>query len=910
MLSPSVKNIQRTDNDSSRSISIQSNVDENPSSLSLRWLIGMNPNIPLLNLSVTDKTRYFYTAGNVGVIETGSGKGQSLLQGHTSTIVTAAVSYDKQWLVTAESSPETFLIIWNTYSLKPAKYLSHIHETGVIQVAISRDGKLISILTEIPDQRIILWRWLNTDASPFVLSTIPLNCERQSWFHMIEDRSVFCSIGKDSVVFYGLGKDTDRIKVEIHRHIQRKLSQRINPILICYLIPGKHEAVIITTTGKAIFFEIEYTQRQQTKDAKNSSTILIDDQVYIANRTKVKRLHDLQRDISSVKWLNQHIILGTVQSQVVVYDYNLNFIKQYPSLNIGAIISIAINEVRHNEEEKSNEKVWSDNFDHTNKSFEFDEVICQSDNVCMQTISLIRKYTHVTIKFLVKLVRRIPTSQITDISVNSVLPIVYIGTSVGCLYVWHGAGRSLFLTKDFSSSTNIGISKLALAKDCSFLAVGLDNGSIWLCDAATCNPISNHPLHNSQSSIIYLQFSLNALFLAAVSLDKGITLYIRDEQTSSIYYNHGHCMNHSGKITAILFTEDRCTKKQRLLSSDNHGNLTEYCIDQQREHPFEIQACVNLIEHPSYIISMTTYSIDGKTDYLLCSVNTGQIKFFDLDSNKCRHTLQTLRIPFQQIKICTFDCEDTPNSSYLAFRTSTAVGVMKLPGMGHPSEYDLMLAHPDGIRSLDIIADRNLLITCGEQDKCMFIWKLDSILMNKRIENQNFESLTSYQPLFYHIQLQDPSNLHIEQVIPLPLVVDFARALGNYLSKRQVQELYDEQCLKKKIADPRQIKVDFNETIQIYYNHFAQTHHQLSIDDILKSVFDQHKSTKTSKIDIHSLIQTLMIDGERMTLSEIQDAFRTLDILNDKTDSIDALPADLSLQDFLYIFSLDKKRKE
>lgn len=183
---------------------------------------------------------------------------------------------------------------------------------------------------------------------------------------------------------------------------------------------------------------------------------------------------------------------------------------------------------------------------------------------------------------------------------------------------------------------------------------------------------------------------------------------------------------------------------------------------------------------------------------------------------------------------------------------------MKLPGTGHPSEYDLMLAHPDGIRSLDVISGRNLLITCGEQDKCMFIWKLDPVLMNKRMENQSFESMTSYQPLFYHIQLQDPSNLHIEQVISLPLVVDFARALGNYLSERQVKELYDEQCFKKKIADPHQIKVDFNETIRIYYNHFAQTHQQLSDADILKSVFDQYKSTKTSKIDLHSLVQILV----------------------------------------------------
>jgi len=172
------------------------------SCLALNWTIGMNTKVPILNLSITGKTRYFYATSNVGIIGTGSGKVQVLLQGHISNIISAAISYDKQWLVTAESIPETFLIVWNTYTSKPVKYFTNIHQTGLISVKMSRDGKIISILTEIPDQKIILWRWSNHDTCPTVLSIVPIVCERQHWFATIEDRSMFYSIGTDSVIFY------------------------------------------------------------------------------------------------------------------------------------------------------------------------------------------------------------------------------------------------------------------------------------------------------------------------------------------------------------------------------------------------------------------------------------------------------------------------------------------------------------------------------------------------------------------------------------------------------------------------------------------------------------------------------------------------------------------------------------
>jgi hypothetical protein len=61
---------------------------------------------------------------------------------------------------------------------------------------------------------------------------------------------------------------------------------------------------------------------------------------------------------------------------------------------------------------------------------------------------------------------------------------------------------------------------------------------------------------------------------------------------------------------------------------------------------------------------------------------------------------------------------------------------MKLPGTGHPNEYDMILAHPTGIRSFDVTSDHNLLISSGEKDGCIFVWKFNSICMEKRLENK------------------------------------------------------------------------------------------------------------------------------------------------------------------------------
>lgn len=42
--------------------------------------------------------------------------------------------------------------------------------------------------------------------------------------------------------------------------------------------------------------------------------------------------------------------------------------------------------------------------------------------------------------------------------------------------------RSFFLDKPISNANDIGVSKIALNKSCSHLAIGLENGLIWIYD--------------------------------------------------------------------------------------------------------------------------------------------------------------------------------------------------------------------------------------------------------------------------------------------------------------------------------------------------------------------------------------------------------------------------------------------
>ena len=187
--------------------------------------------------------------------------------------------------------------------------------------------------------------------------------------------------------------------------------------------------------------------------------------IHMPETITVKRFHDLQCDITCIELFNDHVIIGTSQSQINLFDQNLHFIKQYSSLNIGAIINISISANHQNEEERLTKKIWTDQFAKKSELLQLDEVVCRSDQVSSGdnlhvntfvflfignrrcTAKLFSRYLPVGHEarnemriFLVKIAQTFPLGQITDTCLNPRLPVLYIGTSVGHLYACHGEG--------------------------------------------------------------------------------------------------------------------------------------------------------------------------------------------------------------------------------------------------------------------------------------------------------------------------------------------------------------------------------------------------------------------------------------------------------------------------------------
>lgn len=67
---------------------------------------------------------------------------------------------------------------------------------------------------------------------------------------------------------------------------------------------------------------------------------------------------------------------------------------------------------------------------------------------------------------------------------------------------------------------------------------------------------------------------------------------------------------------------------------------------------------------------MVSFAMSPKENNLLCSLNNGQLKFYDIDTKKCRHTLQTLHIPFDQVS-CALNPSVEENERIFRLKSGT-----------------------------------------------------------------------------------------------------------------------------------------------------------------------------------------------------------------------------------------------
>lgn len=104
-----------------------------PQALTLHWTLGINKDVVagVHNLSDAETSDMFYAAAHTGVIFDYNTGVQRLLQGHVNPISATGVSKDKKWIVTADTGPDSMMVVWERESGTPVKTFFNPHPYGV-----------------------------------------------------------------------------------------------------------------------------------------------------------------------------------------------------------------------------------------------------------------------------------------------------------------------------------------------------------------------------------------------------------------------------------------------------------------------------------------------------------------------------------------------------------------------------------------------------------------------------------------------------------------------------------------------------------------------------------------------------------------------------------------------------------
>ncbi|EFN67125.1 WD repeat-containing protein 66, partial [Camponotus floridanus] len=80
----------------------------------LQWSFGINPEVPVINLTTKDRTLLAYACSHVVVIYNYISREMLSLVGHHNAVETLSTSRDSKWLLSANFGKDSMVIVWDT----------------------------------------------------------------------------------------------------------------------------------------------------------------------------------------------------------------------------------------------------------------------------------------------------------------------------------------------------------------------------------------------------------------------------------------------------------------------------------------------------------------------------------------------------------------------------------------------------------------------------------------------------------------------------------------------------------------------------------------------------------------------------------------------------------------------------
>eukprot|EP00438_Fugacium_kawagutii_P002571 Skav209864 [mRNA] locus=scaffold1684:539194:542906:- [translate_table: standard] len=160
----------------------------------------------------------FYAAAHTGVIFDYNTGVQRLLQGHVNPITATAVSKDKKWIVTADTGPDSMMVVWERETGTPVKTFFNPHPYGVHALDIAPKLQyLVTLAAPTPSsadapemsrdgladyQSISVWDWPSDHDGPICTAAVGTNDVQTCVLFNAWDAHEIATNGKRRVFFW------------------------------------------------------------------------------------------------------------------------------------------------------------------------------------------------------------------------------------------------------------------------------------------------------------------------------------------------------------------------------------------------------------------------------------------------------------------------------------------------------------------------------------------------------------------------------------------------------------------------------------------------------------------------------------------------------------------------------------
>lgn len=329
--------------------------------LSLSWSFGFNCDLPNGVYNLSDEKlgshSIFYVSAHTGVLYNYLTRKQTLLQGHCNPITACCISEDKRFVITADSGPDSLIVIWDALTGKPIKDIPLPHTNGVKAMDLSPDAMFLVTLSEPlvaanedasatsefdegkreeskeaesgTLQDIALWEWTSDRKGPLYSETFDTKEDFQKAIRFNRsDIKQIVSNGDKRVIFWSW----ERKKFTFYSPIisTYDFKQKVAPLTQSMFIPDSTQAITATLDGDLVLWDRSLIGLNEgyTRNTDRRAIKLI-------------RLTSRKKAIRCLQIFEDKLVTGSDDGAVRFYDFQFRILAWFEDLDAGPVTSVS-----------------------------------------------------------------------------------------------------------------------------------------------------------------------------------------------------------------------------------------------------------------------------------------------------------------------------------------------------------------------------------------------------------------------------------------------------------------------------------------------------------------------------------------------------------------------------------------